>query len=207
MRRILLIDDHAIVREGFKRLFDDVEDLVVVGEAADAESALAIARNLQPDIAVIDLSLGGGRSGLVLIPQLALVAPAMKRVVLSMHDDTGLVLRALDSGAHGYVTKAVAHNELPDLLRRLDEGNIVLSSDLSVSARPTHRVPSLTERERATLRALLSDRPPKAIAADMGISDKTLYRHRANLMEKLGARSHGDMVRIARERGLLLDVR
>lgn len=206
MRRILLIDDHAIVREGFKRLFDGAVDFMVVGEAADAESALAVARNLQPDIAVIDLNLGGGRSGLAVIPQLASVAPAMKRVVLSMHDDTGLVLRALDSGAHGYVTKAVAHDELPDLLRRLDEGGIVLSSDLSVPTRSARHVPSLTERERATMRGLLSDRPPKAIAADMGISDKTLYRHRANLMEKLGARSQGDLARIARERGLLLDV-
>lgn len=205
MRRILLIDDHAIVREGFKRLFDDAEDFVVVGEAADPESAVAVARNLQADIAVIDLNLGSGRSGLSIIPQLASVAPAMKRVVLSMHDDTGLVLRALDCGAHGYVTKAVAHDELPDLLRRLDDDGIVLSSDLSVTTRSAGNVSTLTERERATLRGLLSGCPPKAIAADMGISDKTLYRHRANLMEKLGARSHVDLVRIVDERGLLLD--
>lgn len=207
MRRILLIDDHAIVREGFKRLFDGSEDFTVVGEAADAESALSLARSLQPDIAVIDLNLGGGRSGLEIIPQLAAVAPAMKRVVLSMHDDTGLVLRALDSGAHGYVTKAVAHDEIQDLLRRLDDGDIVLSSDLSTSSRGARPSPNLTDRECETLRGLLSGRPPKVIAADMGISDKTLYRHRANLMEKLGARSQGDLVRIARERGLLLDPR
>ncbi|MBP6597098.1 MAG: response regulator transcription factor [Arenimonas sp.] len=207
MRRILLIDDHAIVREGFKRLFDGSEDFTVVGEAADAESALSLARSLQPDIAVIDLNLGAGRSGLEIIPQLAAVAPAMKRVVLSMHDDTGLVLRALDSGAHGYVTKAVAHDELQDLLRRLDEGGVVLSSDLSASSRGARPSPKLTDRECDTLRGLLSGRPPKVIASDMGISDKTLYRHRANLMEKLGARSQGDLVRIAREQGLLLDTR
>lgn len=207
MRRILLIDDHAIVREGFKRLFDGAEDFTVVAEAANADEALVAARNLQPDVVVIDLNLGGGGSGLALIQHLAAVAPAAKRVVLSMHDDPGLVLRALDSGADGYVTKAVAHDELPTLLRQLDEGGIVLSSDLSRPVNPTRHSSSLTERERATLRGLLSDRPPKAIAADMGISDKTLYRHRANLMEKLGARSQGDLVRIARERGLLLDAR
>lgn len=205
MRRILLIDDHAIVREGFKRLFEGAEDFTVVAEATSADEALAAARNLQPDIAVVDLNLGGGGSGLALLPQLAVAAPAAKRVVLSMHDDPGLVLRALDSGAHGYITKAVAHDELPALLRRLDEGGVVLSSDLSRPAGQVRQASGLTERERETLRGLLSDRPPKAIAADLGISDKTLYRHRANLMEKLGARSQGDLVRIARERGLLLD--
>ena len=207
MRRILLIDDHAIVREGFKRLFDGAEDFVVVAEAANADEALAAVRNLQPDIAVIDLSLGGGGSGMALISQFALVAPATKRVVLSMHDDPGLVLRALDCGAHGYVTKAVAHDELPALLRRLDHGEAVLSSDLSRPASSARHAPGLTERERQTLRGLLSGRPPKAIAADFGISDKTLYRHRANLMEKLGARSQGDLMRIVRERGLLLESR
>lgn len=188
------------------RLFERSPDFTVVGEASDAESALSMARNLQPDIAVIDLNLGAGRSGLEIIAKLAMVAPAMKRVVLSMHDDMGLVLRALDSGAHAYVTKAVAHDELPGLLRRLDEGKVLLSSDLASPSRSPRTAPSLTDRERATLRGLLSGRAPKAIAADLGISDKTLYRHRANLMEKLGARSHTELTRIARERGLLLDV-
>ena len=206
MRRILLIDDHAIVREGFKRLFDGAEDFTVVGEAANAEQALVAACKLQPDVVVIDLSLSDGSGGLALIPQLAQVVPQAKRVVLSMHDDPGLVLRALDCGAHGYASKAVAHDELPDLLRRLDDGVIVLSSDLSMPARSSSPAPQLTERECETLRGLLSGLPVKAIALNMGISDKSLYRHRANLMEKIGARSESDLPRIVRERGLLLDV-
>jgi two-component system uhpT operon response regulator UhpA len=205
MLRILLIDDHAIVREGFMRLFERSADFAVVGEASSGESALSLARNLQPDIAVIDLNLGAGRSGLELITDLAIVAPDMKRVVLSMHDDMGLVLRALDNGAHAYVTKAVAHDELPSILRRLGDGGVILSSDLASPSRGRRTAPALTDRECATLRGLLSGRAPKAVAADLGISDKTLYRHRANLMEKLGARSQSDLVRIARDRGLLLD--
>jgi two-component system uhpT operon response regulator UhpA len=121
-----------------------------------------------------------------------------------MHDDSGLVLRALQQGARGYFTKAVAADELLDGLRRVHAGEVVLSSDLSPPV--SNPAPLLTPRERATLRGLLSDRPPKAIAYDLGISDKTLYRHRANLMEKLGARSNADLARITRERGLLADL-
>ncbi len=205
MIRLLLIDDHAIVREGFKRLFDGVEDMAVVAEAANAEAALAAVRSTQPDIAVIDLNLGAGGSGLALIPRLAAAAPQARLVVLSMHDDPALVLRAIDGGAHGFVTKAVAHEELPALLRRAGQGEVVLSSDLATPALHAKPAPQLTQRERETLRGLLSDRPPKAVAADRGIRDTPLYRHRANLRETLGARTQGDLVRIARERGLLLD--
>ncbi len=204
MLKLLLLDDHAIVREGFKRLFEGLTDFTVVAEAATPDDAMAAARLHLPDIAVLDLSLGVGGSGLVLLPRLIETAPAMKCVVLSMHDDPGLVMRALESGAQGYVTKAVAADELVGLLRKVAAGEIALSSDLSpVSPRSVVR---LTSRERQILRGLLADRAPKAIASDLGISDKTLYRHRANLMEKLGARSASDLSRIARERGLLTDL-
>lgn len=204
MLRILLVDDHAIVREGFKRLFAEADGFTVVAEAATMQAALDAARATRPDIAVLDLSLGAG-SGLALLPQLREAVAGIRCVMLSMHDDPGLVLRALESGAQGYVSKAVAAEELVGLLRAVAEGEIALSSDLASPSSSALRGASLTQRERDTLRGLLSDNPPKAIAADLGISDKTLYRHRANLMEKLGARNHGDLVRIVRERGLLLE--
>lgn len=203
MHRLLLIDDHAIVREGFKRLLDGAPGFEVAGEAASAGEALLLTRRLQPDIAVLDISLGAGSSGLSLLPQLAQAAPAMKRVVLSMHDDPALVRRALESGAHGYVTKAMAADELPSLLQRIAAGEQALSSDLVQAGPRAHAAVHLTQRELDALRGLLADHAPKAIAADLGISDKTLYRHRANLMEKLGARTRADLQRIARERGLL----
>lgn len=204
MARILLVDDHAIVREGFKRLIEGAGEFEVVAEAANAETALVAVRALLPDIVVIDLSLGSGRGGLTLIPQLAAIAPEARLVVLSMHDDPGLVVRAQECGAHGYITKAVASDELPDILRQVGEGKFVLSSDLAASARRYHHEPALSERERITLRGILSGKPPKVVAAELGISDKTLYRHRANLFEKLGARTANDLARIARERGLLI---
>ena len=205
MLRILLIDDHAIVRAGFKSLIAGTDGFEVVAEASNAMAALEMASHHQPDMAVLDLSLGGD-SGLTLLANLRAAAPCMHVVLLSMHEDPGLVLRALEEGAQGYVTKAVAAEELIALLRRAAAGEIVLSSDLLPSDVQASRPIRLTVRERETLQGLLSDRPPKAIATDLGISDKTLYRHRANLMEKLGARTHGDLVRIVRERGLLINL-
>lgn len=205
MLKILLVDDHAIVREGFKRLFAEAEGFEVVAEAADATSAVEAVRRCAPDIAVLDLSLGAGESGLALLSRIKEQAPATQCVMMSMHDDPGLVLRAIESGARGYVSKAVAPDELVGLLRRVAGGEVVLSSDLAPASPSVTRRANLTARERDTLRGLLSDHPPKAIAMDLDISVKTLYRHRANLMEKLGARTQGDLVRIARERGLLLD--
>lgn len=205
MLRILLIDDHTIVRAGFKSLIAGTEGFEVVAEAGNAASALEMARRHQPALAVLDLSLGGD-SGLSLLPRLRAIVPGMRVVLLSMHEDPGLALRAVEEGAQGYVTKAVAAEELIALLRRAATGEIVFSSDLLPNTGQTSHTVRLTPRERETLRGLLSDRPPKAVAADLGISDKTLYRHRANLMEKLGARTHGDLARIVRERGLLVEL-
>ncbi len=205
MIRVLLIDDHAIVREGFKRLIESSPDFLVVAEARNADEALSALERVSAEIAVVDISLGdGASSGLDLIALLRDLMHGLRCVVLSMHDDSGLVLRALEQGARGYFTKAVAADELLDGLRRVAAGEVVLSSDLAPPV--STPAPLLTPRERATLRGLLADRAPKAIAYDLGISDKTLYRHRANLMEKLGARNATELARIARERGLLADL-
>ena len=204
MPRILLIDDHAMVREGFRRLLEEADGFEVVAEAGTPGEALAAAREHEPDLALVDLSLGCETSGLVLLLQLHEAHPQMRCVVLSMHDDPGLVVRALERGASGYFSKAVAAEELIEGLRRVMKGDRVLSTDLA-APRADGEASALTQRERETLRGLLSGLPPKVVAAALGISDKTLYRHRANLMEKLGARHPGELARIARERGLLVD--
>lgn len=204
MHRVLILDDHALVRGGFCRLLENSGDFAIAAEASTASEALAMARRERPDVAVIDLSLGTGSNGLALLTQMATLLPAMKRVVLSMHDDPGVVQRALDAGADGYVTKAVAPDELLCLLRRVMLGQRALSSDLASQEDRTRRR-QLSPRELQTVRGLVSDKPPKAIAIDLGISDKTLYRHRANLMEKLGIRTTHELKRIAIEQGWLLD--
>lgn len=204
MHRIVLLDDHAIVREGFKRLLEGSREFTVVAEAATIAEALLAIRQHRPDAVVLDLGLGAGAGGLELLRWPELGALGCRRVVLSMHDDPALVLRAMDLGAHAFVTKATAPDELLAILRKVMLGETVLSSDLAPHGLVQSR-PNLTPRERETLRHLLSNLPPKAVAVELGISDKTLYRHRANLMEKLGARTLADLSRIARERGLLLD--
>ena len=205
MIRVLLIDDHAIVREGFKRLIESSPGFLVVAEARNADEALSALERVSADIAVVDISLGdGASSGLDLIALLRDLMHGLRCVVLSMHDDPGLVVRALERGASGYFSKAVAAEELIEGLRRVMNGDRVLSTDLA-APRADGEASALTQRERETLRGLLSGLPPKVVAAALGISDKTLYRHRANLMEKLGARHPGELARIARERGLLVD--
>ncbi len=201
MIRLLLVDDHAIVREGFKRLLEGSDDCIVVGEAADPKQALIAAIALHPDAAIVDISLGSGESGLTLLPQLIEAVPAMRCLVVSMHDDPSFVARAIESGASGYISKGAAATELLPLLRRMQAGERVFSSDIVPMAGSP--APALTERERELLGALLSGEVPKAIALRLGISDKTLYRHRANIMEKLGVRQPSELPRVARERGLM----
>lgn len=198
----MLLDDHEIVREGFKRLFENTGRYQVVAEARDVAQALDAVRALSLDMAVIDLSLTSGEGGLLLLRALARSASQIRRVVVSMHSDPGIVLRALDEGAQGYVTKAVAISELVSILDRVMLGEIALSSDVS-GATLHSKDHGLTQRELETLRGLMSELPPKAIAADLGISVKTLYRYRSNLMEKLGVRTVPALARVARERGYL----
>ncbi len=202
MIRVLLVDDHAIVREGFKRLFQGTGRYEVVAEAGDAALGLHFARTRRVDIAVVDLSLGAPDSGFALLREMAKVSPDVRCVVVSMHDDPGIVLRALDHGVRGYVTKAAAIAELVGMLDRVMRDEVALSSDVLRTMERPH-AQALTPREAETLRGLLSELPPKAIAADLGISVKTLYRHRTSLMAKLGARTVAALPRIARERGLL----
>lgn len=202
MIRTLLVDDHAIVREGFKRLFVTSSRYRVIAEAGDVMQALDLVRTRQIDIAVIDLSLGSPEGGFTLLRDLARMVPQVHRVVVSMHSDPGVVMRAFDHGAQGYVTKTAAMAELVGVMDRVMAGEVAHSGDVRrVIEKP--RAFGLTQREQQTLRGLLSELPPKAIAADLGISVKTLYRHRASLLAKLGARTAAALPRIARERGLI----
>lgn len=201
MTRLLLIDDHAIVREGFKRLFEAEADMQVIGEAGNAGEALELAAATPADVAIVDLSLGTD-SGLDLLRQLRREVPALRCLVVSMHHDAGFVARAHESGAAGYVTKAVAAAHLPEYVRRVAGGERVLSDDLAGNANAPH-APRLNDREIQVLRGILAGNAPKAIALDLGISDKSLYRLRANIMEKLGVPRASELARVIRERGLL----
>lgn len=207
MYSIVLVDDHAIVREGFKRLIEMEPDLEVVAECRCADDAVDAINRTSPDLVALDLSLPDG-SGLPLIEHLLSVSPGSRIVVLSMHDGEPYVSEALRRGACGFVTKGVAPEELVAGLRAVMEGECYLSSDLRQrrADRPTEAldpIQRLTAREREVFLLLAAGRAPKQVAAELGIGQKTVYIHRASLMGKLGAGSELDLYRMASERGLL----
>ncbi|KAF1009035.1 MAG: Transcriptional regulatory protein UhpA [Luteibacter sp.] len=207
MPRIVLVDDHAIVREGFKRLIELEPDLDVVAEARNADEAVDAVTQHRPDLVAVDLSLPDG-SGLPLIEHLGSISPDMRIVVLSMHDGEPYVSEALRRGARGYVTKGVAPEELVEAVRAVLSGEQYLSSDLRERrlARPSadlDPMSKLTAREREVFLLLAAGRAPKQVAAELGIGQKTIYIHRAAVMNKLNAGSELDLYRMAQERGLI----
>jgi DNA-binding NarL/FixJ family response regulator len=207
MHTIVLVDDHAIVREGFKRLIELESDLEVVAECRSADDAVEAVAKWRPHLVALDLSLPDG-SGLPLIEHLLSVSVETRIVVLSMHDGDPYVSEALRRGASGYVTKGVAPEELVAALRAVMDGEVFLSSDLrerragrsSAVLDPINR---LTAREREVFLLLAGGLTPKQAAAELGIGQKTVYIHRASLMGKLGAGSELDLYRMASDRGLL----
>ncbi len=207
MHSIVLVDDHAIVREGFKRLIEMENDFEVIAECRNADDAVEAVTRGRPDLVVLDLSLPDG-SGLPLIEHLLSVTPLARIVVLSMHDSEPYVTEALRRGAIGYVTKGAGPEELVAGLRTVMGGECFLSSDLRErrARRPSGAldpISRLTVREREVFLLLAAGLTPKQVAARLGIGQKTVYIHRASLMGKLGAGSELDLYRMATERGLL----
>ncbi|UPG92989.1 response regulator transcription factor [Luteibacter aegosomatissinici] len=207
MPRIVLVDDHAIVREGFKRLIQLEPDLDVVAEAKNADEAVDAVTQHRPDLVAVDLSLPDG-SGLPLIEHLGSIEPGMRIIVLSMHDGEPYVSEAMRRGARGYVTKGVAPEELVAAVRAVLAGDQYLSSDLrerrsSRSTQDLDPFSRLTAREREVFLLLAAGRAPKQVAAELGIGQKTIYIHRAAVMNKLNAGSELDLYRMAQERGLI----
>jgi len=207
MLRIVLVDDHALVREGFKRLIEQEPDLDVVAECRNADEAVEAVTQQMPDLVAVDLTLPDG-SGLPLIEHMLSVSPKTRAVVLSMHDGEPYVSEALRRGASGYVTKGVAPEELVAALRAVMNGEVYLSSDLRArrAERPSAELDPynrLTAREREVFLLLAAGRAPKQVAGELGIGQKTVYIHRASVMNKLGAGSELDLYRMASERGLI----
>ncbi len=204
MIRVVLIDDHAIVRAGFRALIECEPDISVAGEfgsVAEAEAAMAESRW---DVLVLDIAMPA-MSGLVALRRLRERLPVARVVVLSMYDREPYISEALRLGAAGYVSKAAAPDELVAGIRAVMAGRRYLSSDL-VSRPETvvgESLSHLTPREREILVLLAQGNAPKQVAAALGISVKTAYVHRSQLLRKLGARSDMELYRHALEHGLL----
>ncbi|HZN47869.1 MAG TPA: response regulator transcription factor [Ramlibacter sp.] len=206
--RIVLADDHAIVREGLKRIVADVEDFQVVGEAADGTAAMKAVRELDFDVLVLDLSMPG-RSGMELIKLVKAEKPKLRILVLSMHQEMQYAVRAIKSGASGYLTKETAPAQLEQAIRKISTGGAFISAEvaeqLALGAMPGgERLPhqSLSDREFEVFRMLVAGDGVTDIAAKLNLSVKTVSTHKANLMQKLGLSNQTELVRYAIKNGL-----
>ena len=202
--RIALADDHAVVREGFRALIDREQDMRVEAVCADAEETFGTLSGLPLDVLVLDLTMRDG-SGLAALPELRARYPRLRVLVLSMHDGEAYVAEAFARGADGYVTKAAGPEELIAGIREVISGRRYVSSDIAsrTHASAGTAIDSLSAREREVFLGLACGGSPKQVAAMLGISVKTAYVHRANVLAKLGVRNDRDLYRVALEAGLL----
>ena len=206
--RIVLADDHAIVREGLKRIVSDVADFTVAGEAADGTEVMQQVRALEFDVLVLDLSMPG-RSGMELIKLVKAEKPRLRILVLSMHQEMQYAVRAIKSGASGYLTKESAPAQLEQAIRKIAAGGAYISAEvaeqLALGAMPGSDQPlhgSLSDREFQVFRLLVTGEAVSEIAAKLNLSVKTVSTHKSNLMHKLGLANQTELVRYALKHGL-----
>lgn len=189
-----LLDDHAILREGIKYLLAAEPDIRVCAECERPSQVDAVLVRNAPQVLILDLNMPEG-GGFPLLERIRPSYPDLRILVLSTHDNSAFIAKALAYGCDGYVTKTRAIEELVLSIRSVMTGNRYLSSDLTRS-RQAGQTP-LSSREREVLKGLIQGRNPKALAAELGITDKTLYAHRSNIMQKLQARSLTELHAIA----------
>ena len=207
MIRVLLADDHNLVREGLKQLLAATADIRVEGEAADGDQALAKAKANAYDLAVLDMSMPG-LSGIELIKRLRAEKPRLRLLVLSMHGEEQYAVRALKAGASGYLTKDSASAQLVGVIRKIAAGGVHISEAAAaqlVGARAAgDALPHarLSNREFEVFRLLVAGEGPTGIAARLHLSVKTVSTHKTRILEKMGMESTADLVRYAVENKL-----
>lgn len=210
--RILLADDHALVRAGLRRILESEPDLDVVGEASNGAEAVELARALEPDLAVLDVSMPR-MTGLQAAREIARRQPEVRTLMLSMHDNEQYFFSALQAGACGYVLKSAADEDLVAACRAALRGDPFLYAGVASTLvrdfldrmRRGERVPNavLTAREEEVVKLIAEGHSSKEIATTLVISVKTVERHRANVLTKLGMRDRTELTRYAIRAGLI----
>ena len=211
--RILLADDHALVREGIRRVLEEDPEFAVVAEAADGEEAVSLAREHRPDVAVVDITMPNA-SGFEVTARLQSDVPTTRVLILSMHDDTQYVMRAVRAGARGYLLKDEAGpSQLREAVRAVHSGSSFFTSAVTARLAEGLRgdegekqgpgVEVLTARELDVLKGIAAGQSNKQIAAELGISRRTVESHRESLMRKLDIRTVAVLTRFALDAGLL----
>ena len=204
MIRVLLADDHSIVREGLRKVLEDSNEIEVIAEAADGENALDEAISKKPDVAVVDISMPG-MDGLEVVTRLKAFCSEVPVLILTMHDEEQYVIRAIEAGAMGYVTKQSAPEQLVAAVKKIHSGGRYLtekaSEALALKIIRGNKSPSLTEslsmRELQVLRKLALGSTNKEIANTYNISVKTVDTYRSRILKKLSLRNNAELSRFA----------
>lgn len=210
MIRVLLADDHNIVREGLRRIIEESGDLQVVAEAGDGREALGLLKESRPDVAVIDISMPG-LDGLEVIGRIRAERPSLPVLILTMHEEEQYVVRAIGAGAMGYVTKRSASEELVEAIRKVHAGGRYLTESAAESlavrlARGQEGLgplDALSNREVQVLRRLAMGQTNREIAEAYHLSTRTVDTYRARLLKKLNLRNNADLSRFAIQTGLI----
>jgi len=209
--RVVVVDDHAVVRSGIKLLLDSHDDIEVVGEAGNAQDAVFRVRELTPDVILLDLVMPG-EGGIEVLPKLLKEAPGAKVLVLSMQDEPSYVREAFAAGASGYVLKEAADEEVVNAVREIAGGGSYVHPTLGArmvtadaAARAAAEADPLSDREREILRLLALGHTNQEIAKLLYISVRTAETHRAHIMQKLRLGTRAELVRHALAHGLLDD--
>lgn len=208
--RVALCDDHGVVRSGLRHILDDEADIVVVGDAGNAEDAVAIARAERPDVFVMDLGLPG-TGGITATRQVREASPSTAVLILTVHDDVGYLRKAFDAGASGYLVKEAADVELVQAVRTVAGGSQYVHPSLGAAllapeaARAKVAGPGgeLSEREQEVLRLIALGLTNAEIGEQLYVSVRTVETHRAHIHQKLNLKTRAELVGFARDAGLL----
>jgi len=199
---VLLVDDHALVRRGFRRILEDEPDIVVAGETGDGSEAVRLAQKLKPKVIVMDCAMPG-MNGLEATRQILRAQPSALVLMLSMHSENTLVRQAMEAGARGYVLKNAVDLELSAAVRRVASGETVLDSQLRRPAALKGERSGLTQRELEILQMIVDGKSNKEIASALDLSANTVAVHRANIMDALGIHKTAELVTYAIRNGLV----
>ncbi|MFE8695958.1 response regulator [Cytobacillus sp. FJAT-53684] len=213
MIKILLCDDHAVVRMGLKMLLNNHSDLEVIGEASEGNEGIQKSLELKPNVVVMDLSMPHGKDGLTATTELKKQLPETAILILTMHDDEEYLFRAIQAGASGCILKSAPHDELLSAIRSVAAGNAYLHPSATkrlmeeyIGNAKNGKVDTfnlLSEREKEVLTLIAKGFSNKEIAEQLIISVKTVETHKGNLMEKLQMKTRPELVEIALKKGLL----
>jgi DNA-binding NarL/FixJ family response regulator len=209
MIRVQIADDHQLVRQGLVRILTAEPDMQVIGEAADCASTLTMVERELPDTLLLDLSMPG-RGGLEVLKELRARYPALRVIVLTMHEEAQFAVRSMRMGAAGYLTKDSAGNELVTAIRRVMTRGKYVSPDVgealalemdATSTRPARD--ELSDRERLVFEGIVAGRSLTAIAESLALSVKTVSTYRTRLLRKLGLRTNAELVKYGIDRGVV----